>query len=1289
MPHLWSDIRVTPGSQDGARLPAPLVDSKPHIRPDILAETLTTLDRDAPEPWAGMLRDEPLLVVAQIMAFRLDDEMQRFDLAREKGPRPAAAAINVLATSVNAWLGRIRKQWPDAFTDVLAALEQQMDLTTRARALSDATVPKLIGVVTNKGFAQASGGNGLDAARSVQAGLSAAHRQLVHAIASLKPAAELAFGTRLKSGQIDPAIGLIIAELSAAGMVDARLNTFTRKHTDFYYGDLIGQKRRGAAPERALLHLPSGTTPKLIPKGTGLLARRADGAKLRFRTETDVPVTPARVIATAGLTYDSDPQVSLYSTLGGITGIRAKHEPAETQPLNRSVFVAPSEPEVEIGLDIASEMFLLAEGDRVITVNLHLQRATDLPAATPDLPPTLTKGADPDIALELRSDPALIRALGFKDLGEGVDAIMAKVHLEARKRGCRPSMDLIYEVIASFTLDAAPLRLLLGRIVTLGLIENNPWPTGPYWDKLQTAIVNFAAELTGQHKLTQSNADAGRIVEAFAMENGTFIYDPADMFEKLLGDVFDVRLSTAEGMMAARITQILPIAMGDKGLTLRLAFSADMPPIAPPAGSGTNAPTMTLRWNQQARICPVSFLERYTLEQIGIDVAASGLRNIAGFSDDGPVATGQSFMPFGVRPNEGATFTIASTEMARKPVTSVKLDLKWGDLPADVGGFNTHYAHYPAETMIPDPQVSVDYLSSEGWKPIQDGHLPLINTRRSNRTLDPHWALHGDIIGTGTPASGQASRQLPKARAQIKAGAVRLTMTDCGDFGQAQYPLALVKAMQPRRLGRGERPVPAAPYVPKVETMTLGYSASAVMTLAAPDDARPGDQVTQVTPFGTRECYPHLIRRNLGIFPPRLGLGTLYIQLAGAGALRQLGILFEIADSGHLRLVPKAVPLDWHYLTADGWVRLPGTAIASDTTDGLLRSGVVTLDLPDNAATPEGEMPPGGVWLAISAPWTGFESHPTLSQVRTNGVWAVCSETDTPQADGPRDWRFETSQPGMSAPVEANRRAPPRPPETRPHYLARVSERLRHRQRAVTPFDIERLVLEAFPDVWRVKCLPHLSRTGPVARPGHVTIVVVRHPAEPSAGLQGVVQERLFDVGTLEKIKAFLQRNGTSKVTYEVVNPGFDRIQVRASVGFLPFLDDGAAARRLQLDISKAVSVWTAAPRVSRFGWELNVPMMQALISDHPDVVHVTDFSVLHFIADDTGSYSLADTAQSDKRGKMGAIIRPSRPWALPLSTADHAITTSEGTQSIAATQSGIGRLRIGDMLIVGQEGRP
>lgn len=1294
LPQNWSHISVTPGSHMDARLPDALAQGTPHLRPDDLAVSLARLAEQAEPPWSALLAREPAVIAAQILAFRLDDEMQRYDIEQEKGIAAASREILALADRLNDWLVRIDTQLPAAFSEVLRSLDDQMALRERVSALAGATPASVAGVVRQREFVLAAQNDALSQAKAVRAGLRAAHRQMVHAIGALKPAARLAFDARLAAGGIEPAIGLILAELAAAGCVDARLNRFTARHTDFYYGDIIGQAPRGATPERALLHLPPGSKLKYVPAGTGLIARQADGTKLRFVTETDVPVTPAKVNATAALTYECDPQVSLFTTLGAITGVRAGIEPANIQPLNRGMFSAPATPDVEMGLDIASDILRLAQGQRQIDVTIAMRRATDLPAGSTPGGPAPGSAPDPDIALELRSDPALLRALGFDSLNAGVEVLRDAVHARAIADDCSPSMDLIYQVIAEKILTVEPLRLLLGRIVTLALVEAHPLPTGAYWAALEPRIIASEAALTGQHahSSTGPTGDAGRIVEVFAKQNGRFIYAPADIFAKMLGDAFRVTLSGEGGPMQPGFAQVMPVPRDAKGasagLMLRLFCGPDMPAIAAPENAKGQAPFLALRWDTQSRVCPVSFYERYAIESVEISVTADGLSSFAGFSDDGAIAPAQAFFPFCARPTEGARFTLVAPEMACKPVTRAWLDLRWADLPRQPGGFATYYAAYPKDFARPDPMVRVDYLSGDGWKPVQDDPVPLIMSDPYDGVLQTARHLGGAVMGGGVPAIGKVPVKPPRSRAQLQAGALRLTVTGAGDFGQASYPMAMVDAMRPRLVPLGPRRVPVPPWIPKLDQLQFGYQATTTLTMGAPASARPGDRITQITPFGARMTFPHHIQRNLGLFPPRLGLGTLYLQLTGPGVLRQLGILFDVADSGHLRLVPPPVPLVWHYLTDHGWTSLPPTAILSDTTDGLLKSGVVMLDLPDDAATPDGEMPAGGVWLAVSATEQGFDTMPVLTHVRTNGVWAVSTAAHDPSGDHDRDWRFEVASPGLSPPIEAQRRAPPRPPETRAHYLARVSERLRHRQRAVTPHDIERLVLVAFPEVWRAKCLPHLTRHGPLPQPGATTVVVVRYPP-PQGSDAPLGQQRLFDAGTLDRIDSFLQRHGPDDARYSVVNPAFDRLHVRAAVTFVPFRDDGAMANKLQRHLSQILSVWTGPADLARFGWSLDVPMLRAGIAALDDVRDVTDFSVLHFVVDDHGSHRLSDTAQSDARGPLGTLIRPSRPWALPLATPDHTISTAEHLQQITPTQSGIGRLRVGDMLIVGQEGRP
>lgn len=64
-----------------------------------------------------------------------------------------------------------------------------------------------------------------------------------------------------------------------------------------------------------------------------------------------------------------------------------------------------------------------------------------------------------------------------------------------------------------------------------------------------------------------------------------------------------------------------------------------------------------------------------------------------------------------------------------------------------------------------------------------------------------------------------------------------------------------------------------------------------------------------------------------------------------------------------------------------------------------------------------------------------------------------------------------------------------RPKEKDKTYFVRVSERLRHKDRAVTLWDYEHLVLESFTQIHKVKCLNHMSKDSEIA-PGHVKVVV-------------------------------------------------------------------------------------------------------------------------------------------------------------------------------------------------------
>ncbi len=1282
-------------------MPAPLISDAPFIRPTTLNETLADLIDRAPQPWRDLMRREPAVVAAQIATFRLDDAVMAYDLAADEGPEALVRHIGTLARRLNDWLSRLRTQLPGPFAETLEALDREMNLHGRVADMSEAT-PSSMATLFKKSVSANAATQERDAvaqAKFVRSWLSAAHRQLIHAIGSLQPTARQVFDERIKAGTIEPAVGLLLAELTASGVVDARLNLFTRRHTAFYYGDILGQKPADAATEHVLLHTPPVTARRYLPEGTILSARCEDGRTTRFHTESDLPLTSARVTGTAGITYETDPQVSLYTTLGAITGIRAGFD-NEGMPLGRGVFVARNDAPVDMGLDIASDMFRLREGRRQIELRLNMRRATPLaaisaPCVTPPGPEP-----DPNIRLELQSDPELVHTCGFASLEEGIDRIVEDVQGLVHARGCTPSMSLIYEAMVRKTLKVEPLRLLLGRIFTLGLVEGQPWPTGEYWAVLKQRIDASQAALSGQrltapntsdifwHRSAEGNSILG---EAFALnDDGTFVFSPGDVFQKFLSDAFTVTLSTADGPVRPNVLQVLPNGPdAPAGFTLRMTLEPDVAPIVPPAEAPDTAPVLSMRYTAGARICPASFFERYEIENIATRVNAADLKTLAAFSDDGPVAPDQSFLPFTSRPVDGSTLVIAAPEMASKPVSRVTLDVTWADLPDTSDGFDEHYMHYPPRTEIPSPEVTIDYLSGGTWKRLRDTATPLADRDPATRVFVSKWQRINQFDSPAIPEDTRSAAELPKTRGDVRGGALRLTLTGTANgFGQHLYPQALAQAMRPSLIPALKRPLPKTPFLPKIARLSLGYEAQGTIELSAPDSARPRDRIYQVTPFARAMLYPERTGRRATLFPARLGQASLFIKISGPDANKRLSLLFDIADGGHSRTIRERVPLVWHYLTRDGWTALPQTELSSDTTDGLLRSGTVSVDLPDDASSNTAIMPGGGLWLAVSAAHRGFDTHPVLSRVMTNGIWVSAVEPSEPDQGSTRVWSFDPGIPGAGKPIEVARRTPPRPSEDTPAFRARVSERLRHRKRAVTPWDIERLVLEAFPEVWRVKCLPHLTHD--TAQPCHgiATIVVVRRPPKFDETASGVPQELLFDIGKLDRICSYIKRHAPPFARYRVVNPAFDRLFVRAKIRFADYSDDGALAFRLKTYLSRQLSVWTAPEDVSRFGWSLNVSQLRARISALSYIENVTDFSVLHFTSDDAGAYRLGDTAQSDSRGPYGTVIRPSRPWALALSAQHHALSATDHKGNIAPTQSGIGRLKVGDMLVVGQEAK-
>ncbi len=256
-------------------------------------------------------------------------------------------------------------------------------------------------------------------------------------------------------------------------------------------------------------------------------------------------------------------------------------------------------------------------------------------------------------------------------------------------------------------------------------------------------------------------------------------------------------------------------------------------------------------------------------------------------------------------------------------------------------------------------------------------------------------------------------------------------------------------------------------------------------------------------------------------------------------------------------------------------------------------------------------------------------------------------------------------------------------------FFPRVSERLRHRNRAVTAWDLERLVLDRFPEVFKVKCLPHSDAEGK-SKTGETTLVIVpdRRDAEvkilePRAGavLKGQIEEY---VGS---------GLASPFATIHVIHPVYERIRVFARVKFASGRDPGYYSAQLNEDLRMFLSPWAYRQGEDiQFDARIYKSDILAFIEGRDYVDYVTGFRLYHSYQGPSpyGGTSSSNTVVID--GQSGMVIGDDFVVGMDveaaIATQPHAILVSHPQHLIMPiavgkeTCAGVSRLGIGYMTV-------
>ena len=786
-------------------------------------------------------------------------------------------------------------------------------------------------------------------------------------------------------------------------------------------------------------------------------------------------------------------------------------------------------------------------------------------------------------------------------------------------------------------------------------------------------------------------------------ENADGTESLAEVFQRVLGPVFRLAVTTGEGWHTLPKFSLLP-PEGEDWSRPELSFEFTLPPAAPPLvgydaevhgpGFTTNWPVLRVGINAMGPLYGYSFLQDLKLDKVDIEARVIGLRTLTGYNGQGLLETSLPFAPFGPLPQRNSYLLIGHTELFDKPLASVTLRLKWGGLPAQPGGFTTYYQGYDRDINTDAFGFQLSALVDFAFQPSRQDERRRVPMFTATLPLD---SLDEDLTVDIDRADLERMRfrptygldELPEFGTATQTGYFRLGYTGPDmAFGHLLYPRLFAEIIarnarpQPFSLLQSavqpeSEPLPNEPYTPFLDHLALDYSAHATIDLRPEhlrnNDPAADDRLYRLQAFGTEEIYAAGHLRSPYLVPQYEAEGYLFIGLRDLRAPQTISLFFDIHD-GKVISRRDQITLTWSYRRGQDWVEFPADALLSDGTAQFSTRGLVEIRCPRAL----GEPVDGLHWLRVAG--SGNLHIPgRCTQVQGNAVEAALVVPDL--ADNEVSATITPGEiSGLASPipgVDAVSQLTPLygglPGEGAGAFDVRTSERLRHKGRAITKWDIERIVLARFRDLHQVKCI------GPRQYPNEVKVgqalVVIVPQARPG-------QDRpVAGYHLLEQVTQLLGSLDSQFSEPRVINPRYESLKINCAIKLTPggWEERGRIWRELHERVRSLICPWREGGKLP-LGGSVSKTEVLGVISGHPEVRYVTGFSMVQIYEEGDRTHQIRDTA---RRGTSQETLKASRPYSVLIPVAEHQFTFLQHDEYQHPTANSIDTMQVGADFII------
>ena len=651
-------------------------------------------------------------------------------------------------------------------------------------------------------------------------------------------------------------------------------------------------------------------------------------------------------------------------------------------------------------------------------------------------------------------------------------------------------------------------------------------------------------------------------------------------------------------------------------------------------------------------------LAKNKLESIIINIDVQNIQNVVLENDNGTISSAKPFFPFSTQPVIGSNFYIKYNEAFNKSWSNINIDLLWKNTPAD---FVEHYKAYKLSTL---KTINItDFATNALFKPksgtlnpddfvINNNYFKYNLSILSNNTWQNYYTAT-PLFTTQNPFKTtfniSKNDYLTEKNGQIK---LSLSTSFLHNLYSKTYALALST----------ENPlvaIPNEPYTPLAESFVLNYTASETTKFIATGVENLENvynkneaKLFHIHPFGYTEEHSFLKSnleyvedKNSYLLPTYCKGGELFIGLENVQELQQITLLFQVLEGSENPLTPSfsgKQKIEWSVLGNNEWRILEYSDILLNETDNLLQSGILKFNLPKEASQNNTRLPKNYIWLKakmhkkydVVCKITGIHSQAVLATFKNNSNDLSHLKTGLEAGTISKLIQRLSNVKSVTQPYNS---FDYKPEESGENYYRRVSERLRHKNRAISMWDYEHIILQEFPELYKVKCLNHTSETS-YQSPGNVTLVVI--PDTVNKNVFDIYQPRV-STATLNKVKNHIDQLNSLHVNTYVINPNYEEVTIDLKVKFKAGFDENFYSQELNNDIIRFLSPWA---------FDKNIPIIFG--------VSIHSSSLINYIE----KLGYVDFLQDVKLLKNGAlsdrVAIPSNPKSILVSAKNHFIST-------------------------------